>query len=129
MHDGAVLALITHCFQVRDHTLIPNCQRHSAWMRDNIYTATVSGEAAEIRDGAEAFRQDLDLRLQVVPPPTQIQQPLLFLRNGAFPVTSAGPEDASVAFLHRRFPSADSAATVHTRRKKEHVIILWRVPV
>lgn len=69
MHDGAVLALITHCFQVRDHTLIPDCQRHSAWMRGNIYTATVSGEAAEIRDGAEAFHQDLDLRLQVVLPP------------------------------------------------------------
>lgn len=68
MHDGAVLTLITHCFQVLDHTLIPNCQRHATGMRDNIYTATVSGEAAEIRDQTEAFRQDLDLRLQIVPP-------------------------------------------------------------
>lgn len=74
----------------------------------------------------KVFRQDLDLRLQVVrpsPPPPDPAAIVVFEEWGVS-CHLCGTRGRSVAFLHRCFPSADSAATVHTRSKKEHVIIL-----
>lgn len=92
-------------------------------MGDNIYTA-VSEAASATGDQAEAAHQYLHLRLQIVPPKPAA---IVFRRMGAFPVTSAGPEDA-------RWPSfmASRALTQQqlcSRAGKEHAVILWRGPV